>query len=45
MNSELSYYRDLLSEREGKYEKLRREFEEIRIVNNQLEQAVQDKDN
>lgn len=44
LNSELSYYRELLSERQDKYEKIRKEFEEGRVQINVLNQALQEKE-
>ena len=44
MNSEMSYYRDLLAERETKYERLRKELEENKIMVSHLQQTIQDRD-
>jgi len=43
MNSEVSYYRDLLSERETKYERIRKELEESKCMVSHLQQTVQDR--
>lgn len=45
LNSQLNYCRELLTERQSKYEKLKKELEEGKIKINMLTQAVAEKDN
>lgn len=40
MSSEVSYYRDLLAERESKYEKIRKELEENKCMVSHLQQTI-----
>lgn len=44
INSELNYYKEQLGDREAKYEKLRKEFEENKFEIAQLEQRLEEKE-